>query len=99
MHEIKQLADPGIPIGASPSKANTPNCTSPGTSDASAAGPSSQPANGTVFPQGSSVHVLTRQSTMNQDSYVNTHAGVFYVHTSKYDKSRAYQNGTSFYSP
>ncbi|BES95811.1 Hypothetical proteinE domain [Nesidiocoris tenuis] len=56
MHEVRQLADPGIPIGASPSKVSSPSCTSPGTSDSTAAspGPSSQTPNGTMFAQGSS---------------------------------------------
>ncbi|XP_073982784.1 E3 ubiquitin-protein ligase ctrip isoform X4 [Rhodnius prolixus] len=52
IHEIKQLADPGVPIGASPSK-STPSCTSPtaAPNDVSTPGPSSagQPPNGTVF--------------------------------------------------
>uniref|UniRef100_A0A0A9XLJ3 E3 ubiquitin-protein ligase n=3 Tax=Lygus hesperus TaxID=30085 RepID=A0A0A9XLJ3_LYGHE len=70
LHEIKQLADPGIPIGASPSKASTPSCTSPGTSDVSSTpGPSSQSSNGTVFHHGSSS--LATPESPQEDQVVN----------------------------
>nr|XP_024215138.1 E3 ubiquitin-protein ligase TRIP12 isoform X1 [Halyomorpha halys]XP_024215139.1 E3 ubiquitin-protein ligase TRIP12 isoform X1 [Halyomorpha halys] len=70
IHEIKQLADPNIPIGASPSK-TTPASTSP-TDSTSTPGPSTaavSPPNGTVYSRlssGGNVATTTHSNTTDE---------------------------------